>query len=71
MNAHITEFIAQSADGYFTAHLDDGGVRIGLRGCECFMFPADHAEYSRVVALGADAIEDAHDEFMGKYVCCK
>lgn len=68
MSAHITEFIAENEDGYFTAYLDDGGVRIGLRGCNCFAFPADHAEYARVVALRADQIEAAHDEFMGAYI---
>lgn len=68
MNAHITEFIAENEDGYFTAHLDDGGVRIGLRGSNCFVFPADHSEYARVVALQADEIEAAHDEFMGVYI---
>lgn len=67
MNAHITEFIAENADGYFTAHLDNGWVRIGLRGCNGFAFPEDHVEYARVVALRADEIEAAHDEFMGAY----
>ncbi|WP_186239344.1 hypothetical protein [Burkholderia gladioli] len=70
MAAHITKFIVEdTADGYFTAHLDNGWVRIGLVGCECFAFSPDHAEYNRVVSLSADDIEAAHDEFMGRYVC--
>ena len=69
MAAHITEFIAESTDGYFTARLDNGWVRIGLRGCECFDFPASHAEFNRVTSLDADGFEEAHDEFMGKYCC--
>lgn len=67
MTAHIINLIEETADGYFVAHLDNGGVRIGLRGCECFEFPASHAEYDRVAALTGDYIEAAHDEFMGKY----
>lgn len=69
MTAHITKFIAENEDGYFTANLDNGSARIGLRGCECFDFPASHEDYSRVVLLTENEIEDAHDEFMGKYVC--
>lgn len=63
------QIIAETADGYFTARLDNGGVRIGLRGCECFDFPAGHAYYDRVVSLATDGIEAAHDEFMGRHAC--
>ena len=71
MAAHITSFIVKesAASDYFTAHLDNGSVRIGLLGCECFDFPVSHAEYARVASLVVDQIETAYDEFMGRYVC--
>lgn len=70
MRATITNFIVNdTADGYFTAHLDNGGVRIGLVDCECFDFPSDHEDYARIVALSADELESAHDELMVKYAC--
>lgn len=73
MTAHITSFIIKesAASDYFTAHLDNGGARIGLLGCECFDFPAAHTDYSRVVALIAEQLEATHDEFMGRYVCAR
>lgn len=68
MAAHITEYIVEdTCGGYFTAHLDNGRVRIGLVGCECFEFPPEHAEYNRVASADANAIEFLHDEFMGRY----
>lgn len=69
MAAHITNFIIKesTSSDYFTAHLDNGGVRIGLLGCECFDFAPTHAEHERVVTLAADGLEAAHDEFMGRY----
>nr|WP_280971427.1 hypothetical protein [Cupriavidus gilardii]WDE72666.1 hypothetical protein [Cupriavidus gilardii] len=68
MSAHITKFIAANAEGYFTAQLDNGGVRIGLEGSACFdVPPTAHAAVERVGSLTADEIEAVHDEFMGKY----
>ncbi|KVO11752.1 hypothetical protein WJ73_19595 [Burkholderia ubonensis] len=59
--------MAQYGD-YFKARLDNGGIRIGLRGCECFDFPPTCPEYGRVLQLEQSQIEAAHDEFMGKYI---
>lgn len=62
--AHTTEFIVKTED-HFTAHLDDGGVRIGFVGGTCFDFPACHAEFNAVVSLTAESIEDAYDDIYG------
>lgn len=67
MNSKITRIIAEDAQGYFTADLDNGGVRIGLRGCECFSFINTHPLYNRIIALYASQIEAVHDECMGRY----
>lgn len=67
--AHITTIIFENADGYFVANLDNGGIRLGLLGCECFDFPAGHAEFERVASLTKETAESAYDEYFGCYCC--
>ena len=64
--AHTTEFIAKTED-YFTAHLDDGGVRIGFIGGTCFDIPTGHTYYQRITEATSEMIEEYHDELMGVY----
>lgn len=64
--AHTTEFIAKTED-YFTAHLNDGGVRIGFIGGDCFDIPAGHAYYDRIAEASPEMVEELHDELMGVY----
>lgn len=68
VRARTTEIIFDGADGYFAAMLNDGGVRIGLKGCQHFDFPVGHKEHGRVMAAAmAEEIEFLHDEFMCTY----
>jgi len=64
-----TAIICENTDGYFAAFLDNGGVRVGSRGNECFDFPAEHIEFSRAIALTIQTVEAAYDEFFGRYCC--
>jgi hypothetical protein len=61
--AHTTQFINKTED-YFTAHLNDGGVRIGFIGGDIFDIPAGHAYYGRVVEASNEMMEELHDELM-------
>jgi len=61
--AHTTEFIAKTED-YFSAHLNDGGVRIGFVGMQCFDVPAGHAWYDRIAEASPEELESLHDELM-------
>jgi len=49
-HAHITQFIVKGSD-YFVAHLDNGGVRIGMVGGVCHNFPQAHASRDRLIAI--------------------
>lgn len=65
--AKTTELILDSAD-YFAARLDNGGVRVGLKGEHHFDFPEGHKETSRVLACSTvEEVEILHDEFMCAY----
>ena len=64
-----TAIICENTDGYFAAFLDNGGVRVGSRGNECFDFPESNAEFSRCASLTTDTVEAAYDEFFGRYCC--
>ena len=66
-HAHTTEFIVKTED-YFTAHLDDGGVRIGFVGGTCFDFPAGHPRHAEIQRMNVAAVETTHDELMGAYL---
>ena len=61
--AHTTEFIAKNED-YFTAHLDDSGVRIGFIGGTCFDIPPGNAYHQRISEATSEMIEQYHDELM-------
>lgn len=58
MAASITSFIVHGND-YFAAHLEDGGVRVGLIDYQAHDFPASHAMYSRVAAVTNEAEAEA------------
>ncbi|AVS67879.1 hypothetical protein C8245_21365 [Paracidovorax avenae] len=60
--ARTTAFLFRDAD-YFSAHLNDGGVRIGIVGGVCYDLPAGHAYHARAAEASARAtVEDLHDE---------
>lgn len=61
ISAHTTQIIFENAD-YFLAHLDNGGVRVGMFDVCSVDFPAHHIEYARAVALTPESIEDFCDE---------
>jgi hypothetical protein len=65
--AHTTAMICETAEGYFAAFLDNGGVRIGMRDNACFDFPADHKEFQKVISLTVDSVESAFDDYFGNY----
>jgi hypothetical protein len=67
--AKTRNIICENTDGYFSAFLDNGGIRVGLKGCECFDFQESHPDFKRCANLTIDTVESAHDEFMGKYCC--
>lgn len=69
MNAKTTKIIAEN-ESHFVAHLDNGGVRLGMFDICMFDFPAGHAEYAGVVAAAADlaTAEDLFDSFYARYV---
>ena len=67
MNAHTTTFILNNAD-YFVANLNNGGVRVGQKEVAAFDFPAEHAEYSKVVSLTEATVEAAVDAYFGAYL---
>ena len=53
---------------YFVANLNDGGVRIGFAGMECFDIPKGHAWFDRVLeANSRPVVEDLHDQLMSAY----
>lgn len=60
--AHTTKIIFDDGD-YFTAMLDDGGIRIGLKGFNCYDIPSGHAWFARVAeATTRVEIESYHDD---------
>lgn len=66
--AHIIEGTLVERDGYFTAHLDNGMVCIGLVDVARFDFPDHLPEYKRVENLQSGEFEAAFDEFFAKYL---
>lgn len=67
--ATTTAMICENTDGYFAAFLDNGGVRVGSRGNECFDIPEGHADFRRAAALSIDTAEAFFDECFGRYCC--
>lgn len=65
-HGHTTTFIVKGAD-FFAAHLDNGGVRLGMVGGDCFDIPAGHAWYARIAELTNEKdTEDYFDELFGQ-----
>ncbi|WP_156429862.1 hypothetical protein [Burkholderia sp. FL-7-2-10-S1-D7] len=58
--ARTTDYIVMGED-YFVAHLDDGGIRIGMVGGRSYDVPAGHAYYDRI--RGCTNERDAEDYF--------
>lgn len=67
--AKTTSIICENTDGYFVAFLDNGGVRVGSLGNECFDFAQNHQDFKRCTTLTIHTVEAAHDEFFGRYCC--
>ena len=69
-HGHITTFIVNdTADGYFVANLDNGGIRVGIAGGDApmFDFPAGHPLHIVAASLTAETVENFHDERMSIY----
>lgn len=57
-----TTFIVKGLD-YFVAHLDNGGVRLGMVGGTCFDIPAGHAWFDRITECANESqAEEYFDE---------
>lgn len=69
MGAHTTAMVCENTDGYFVAFLNNGGVRVGSRGNECFDIPESHADFKRAASLTIETVEDFYDEYFGKFCC--
>lgn len=59
-NAKTTDFIFNGYD-FFAAHLDNGGVRVGLKGHSCIDFPKSHPLYPKACALTEAKAEEFYD----------
>lgn len=59
--ARTTQIIFENAD-YFLAHLDNGGVRVGMFEICAVDFPASHQCYADAVALTPETIEAFCDQ---------
>ncbi len=63
--AHTTAILFDDDSGYFTALLDNGGVRIGLKNCLMYDIPAGHAWFDRAFEASALVeVEALHDELV-------
>lgn len=56
LSARATQIIFEN-DDYFVAHLDNGGVRVGMFEVCCVDFPAHHEIYAEAVALTPETVE--------------
>lgn len=64
----IDIFIFQD-DTFFSAELDNGGVRVGMIGIRCFDIPKNHAAHNRVLmAETREQVETIFDECMSGFV---
>lgn len=59
--ATTTQVIFENEE-YFVAHLDNGGVRVGMFEICAVDFPRGHADYERAVALTEETVEEFCDE---------
>lgn len=65
----LAGFIVNGAD-YFVARLDNGAIRVGLRNCTSYDFPADIGHRFHDMAAGLeteDQAEEMHDMLTGIY----
>lgn len=67
-SAKISSFIVKRPDGYFTAKLDSGQLRIGLIDCECFDTMPGYPAFDKVQDATSETVEELYDEFFGNYV---
>ena len=58
--AHTTAFILDGRD-YFAAHLDNGGVRLGMIGNIAYDIPRGHAWFDRIAEIQNE--QEAEDYF--------
>lgn len=63
MAAHTTTIICDTGD-YFAAHLDNGGVRIGMVGGVCHDVPAGHSSYDAIAAANDETVESIFDSLI-------
>ena len=56
MHARTTKIVFETSD-YFLAHLDNGGIRVGMFEVCSVDFPAGHADYAEAAALTPETIE--------------
>lgn len=47
---------------YFSANMDDGSIRIGLKGCSALDLPHGHYMFVEAKALTQDTVEVWYDE---------
>lgn len=58
-----TTFIfADNGEGYFAAHLDNGGIRIGLRDVQSFNIPPEHTLFPACSKATDDSVESVFDK---------
>ncbi len=63
--AKTTNFIVDGSD-YFAAHLDTGGIRVGMKGLAALDVPADHSFYAEAYAIKDEAdAEVFYDKYVG------
>nr|WP_297388317.1 hypothetical protein [uncultured Roseateles sp.] len=61
--ARTTEFLFDG-DDYFAAHLDNGGVRFGLKHVHCIDALAGTPLHAEILALTPDTAEEFHDRLI-------
>ena len=62
MNTGQAVKILAERDDYFAAALDNGGVRIGLKGCQSINYPSGHSMHSIVMAATDETVEAVFDK---------
>lgn len=62
-------FLCENTDGYFVAFLDNDGIRIGLKGMDCFDFPHNHPKFKEITNLTIFDVEDYYDDLYANHHC--
>lgn len=60
MAAKTTEIVFSGPD-FYLAHLNNGGVRVGMKDVGAVDFPTGHAAYAEAVTLTEDTVEAFFD----------